>query len=142
MYLCIVIKQITYKFTAVGLSLLVLFSTLSFTIEKHFCGDVLVDVAVFTQAEKCAMEAYEMEMAAITKKNCCKDEIKVIHGQDELTFKKFDDLKFSEQVFLLAFTYTYKDLFQGLPEQVIPFKGYNPPKIIRDIHVLDEVYLI
>ena len=136
------ITQITYKFTAVILSLLVLFSTLSFTIEKHFCGDVLIDVAVFAPAEKCAMEAFEMEMATITKKSCCKDEVKVIQGQDELNFKTFDDLKFSEQVFLLAFTHSYKNLFEGLPEHVIPFKHYHPPKIVRDIQVLDEVYLI
>ena len=60
------------------MALLVLLSTVSFTVEKHFCGDVLIDTAVFTEAQKCMMEAFEMEQALITKKNCCKDELEVI----------------------------------------------------------------
>lgn len=142
MYLCSVIVKVLHKFSAIVLSLLVLFSTLSFTVEKHFCGNTLIDVAVFSQVEKCAMEAYEIEKTAITKKSCCKDEVKVIQGQDELNLKSFDDLKFSEQVFLVAFTHSYNNLFEYLPELIIPFKEYSPPKIVRDIHVLDEVYLI
>lgn len=136
------IAKVIHKISAIVLSLLVLFSTLSFTVEKHFCGDTLIDVAVFSQAEKCAMESYQMESGAITKKSCCKDEVKVIQGQDELNLKSFDDLKFSDQVFLVAFTHSYSNLFDYLPELIIPFKDYNPPKIVRDIHVLDEVYLI
>ena len=50
------------------LALLVLFSTVSFTIEKHFCGDILVDVAVFTEVEKCAMEAEEIALEKNYKK--------------------------------------------------------------------------
>ena len=71
------------------LALMVLFSTVSFTVEKHFCGDVLVDVSVFTDVEKCAMEAMEMKQ----KKSCCKDEVDVLKGQDELKFNSFEEKK-------------------------------------------------
>ena len=131
-----------HKLTALSLSLLVLLSTFSFTIEKHFCGDTLIDIAVFTQAEKCSNEAMEIEIASISKKSCCKDEVNLIKGQDELKLNTFEDLKFQEQLFLQVFAYSYVDLFQGLSEQVIPFKDYSPPEIVRDIQVLDEVYLI
>lgn len=120
------------------LALMVLFSTVSFTVEKHFCGDVLVDVSVFTDVEKCAMEAMEMKQ----KKSCCKDEVDVVKGQDELKFNSFEDLDFEQQQFLNAYTYSCINLFEGLPKQIIPHKDYSPPNLIQDIQVLDEVFLI
>ncbi|HMC01119.1 MAG TPA: hypothetical protein VKN14_08805 [Flavobacteriaceae bacterium] len=136
------IKLILHKGFSILMSLLVLVSTVSFTIEKHFCGEVLVDVALFTEAQKCGMEALEMEMASITKKSCCKDTVDIFEGQDELSVKTFDDLDFTQQFFLANFTFSYLNLFEGLPEQVIPYKDYSPPNLIRDIQVLDQVFII
>nr|WP_233192453.1 hypothetical protein [Gaetbulibacter sp. 4G1] len=120
------------------LTLLVLFSTVSFTIEKHYCGDVLVDVSVFVEAEKCEMEALEI----LQKKTCCKDEINVIQGQDELKFSSFDDLEFEQQQFLASFIYSYVNLFEGLSQQIVPHKNYSPPNLVRDIQVLNDTFLI
>src|SRR5690606_17524991 len=93
------IKQVSHKASSILLALLVLFSTVSITIEKHFCGDVLIDVAVFKEAQKCAMEAFEMEQALITKKNCCKDVLEIVKGQDELKMSNFEDLHSDQQLF-------------------------------------------
>ena len=120
------------------LAILVLFSIVSFTIEKHYCGDVLVDVSVFTEAEKCGMEALEI----LQKKTCCKDEINVVLGQDELKFSSFEDLDFTQQQFVTTFIYTYVNLFEGLSQQIIPHKDYSPPNLVTDIQVLDQVFTI
>ncbi|WP_298498056.1 hypothetical protein [uncultured Algibacter sp.] len=120
------------------LALLVLFSTVSFTIEKHYCGDVLVDVSVFSEVEKCGMEAMEI----LQKKTCCKDEINVVKGQDELKVSSFEDLDFNQQQFITAFIYTYFNSFEGLPKQTIPHKDYSPPNLVYDIQVLDQVFII
>jgi hypothetical protein len=136
------IKQVLHKISSILLALLVLFSTVSITIEKHFCGDKLIDVAVFSEAQKCAMEAFEMGQALITKKNCCKDELEIIKGQDELKISKFEDLQFDQQVFLESFVYSYVNLFEGLSQHVIPHKNYSPPNLVEDIHILDQVFLI
>lgn len=117
--------------------LLLLFSTVSFTIEKHFCGDVLVDVSYFVEGDKCAMEAEEIAQ----NKSCCKDEVDVVEGQDELQFESFDDCNMQPE-FLTAFVYSYINLFEGLPKQVIPHKDYSPPNLVADIQVLDQVFLI
>lgn len=124
------------------MAFLVLFSTVSFTIEKHFCGDVLIDVAVFTEAEKCAMEAFEMEQEAITKKICCKDEVDVIQGQDDLRLTSFDDLDFQQQLFITTFSYAFVNLFESLEKHIIPHKDYSPPNLVADIQVLDQVFII
>tara|TARA_R110000868_G_scaffold329589_4_gene590394 strand:+ start:1302 stop:1613 length:312 start_codon:yes stop_codon:yes gene_type:complete len=102
-----VIKQIIHKGFSFALAFLVLFSTVSFTVEKHFCGDTLVDVAIFTESDKCAMEAQEILM----KKTYCKDEVDIIKGQDELKPSSFEDLDFNQQQFITTFTYSYLNLF-------------------------------
>nr|WP_252723794.1 hypothetical protein [Winogradskyella psychrotolerans] len=121
---------------------MILFSTLSLTIEKHFCGDTLIDVAIFTETEKCSDDLAQVEEASIRKMSCCKDEIDVIEGLSETTLNSFEDLDVIHQHVLIAYSYSYINLFEGLPNLVIPHKDYVPPAVVKDIHLLDEVYLI
>lgn len=132
----------TYKSVSIALSFLVLFSTLSLTIEKHFCADVLIDVAVFTEIEKCADDVAGIDGLEITEKPCCKDEIDVIEGISQLTINSFEDLEDIQKQVLIAFSYSYINLFEGLPNLVVPHKNYASPILVKDIHVLDETYLI
>ena len=136
------IKQIVHKVFSLFMAMLVMFSTVSFTVEKHYCGDMLVDVAVFEEVEKCNMEAYEMALEKITKKTCCKDTVDLLEGQDELRVNSFDDLEFEQQTFIATFVYSFINLFEGLPQLVVPHKDYSPPNLIVDIQVLDQVFLI
>nr|WP_203257816.1 hypothetical protein [Hyunsoonleella ulvae] len=118
--------------------MLVLFSTVSFTIEKHYCGDTLIDVAVFSEAKSCGMESADV----MQQKSCCDDEIDVVEGQDELKQASFEELDIEQQQFLVAFTYAYFNGFKSIPKETIPHKDYSPPNLIYDIQVLDEVFLI
>ena len=124
------------------LALLMLVSTMSFTIERHYCGDILVDIALFSQVQKCGMESTEIEMPTIAKKMCCKDTIDLLQGQDELNLITFNNLDFDQQVFITTYAYSYVSLFQNLPKQIIPHKDYSPPNLISDIQVLDQVFII
>ncbi len=127
------------------MALVVVFSTMSFTISSHFCGDTVVDVSYFSKASSCGMEMKQdlnNKDCSISKKNCCKDVTKVIEGQDDLKKSAFDNLSFDQQVFVASFCYSYINLFKGLHNKVIPFKNYSPPLVVKDIQALDEVYLI
>ncbi len=137
-------KAVLNKIFSVTLALLVLFSTVSFTVEKHFCGDVLVDMAMFSEAQKCVsdIQLSSIEKAQISKKNCCKDTVDFVKGQSELQIKTFSDLSISKQAILSAYVYTFINLFEGLPEQIIPHKDYSPPNLVADIQVLDQVFII
>lgn len=84
----------------------------------------------------------DMDKPEIVKKSCCKDEIDIIKGQDELKTNSFDDLSSIQKQILFAYSFSYINLFEGLPKQTIPNRDYSPPKIVKDIHVLDETYLI
>jgi len=137
-----VIKAFLHKTFSVTLACLVLVSTLSFTVEKHYCGDNLVDVAIFSKVDNCGMDMESVAAFNLEKKHCCKDEIEVVKGQDELTKTSFEDLQFDQQQFLSSYIYTYINLFEGLPEMVIPHKDYSPPNLVADIQVLDQVFII
>ncbi|WP_298879192.1 hypothetical protein [uncultured Polaribacter sp.] len=133
-------KQLISKISSVSLALLVLFSTLSFTVEKHFCGEFLMDVSFTGNAADCGME---MEGKALKKKkNCCKDEIHNIEGQDELQQTSLDEFDFVKQQFLVAFYVSYNDLFVENESQKTYFQDLSPPDIPKDYQVLYQSFLI
>lgn len=130
-----------HKLFSISLSFLVLFSTVSFTVEKHYCGKTLVDVAVFSEVTKCC-EKSKKPAEVRTKDSCCSDEVDVIKGQDELKVTPFDDLDFEQQQFITAYIFTSLGRFKSLPRQIIPNRGYLPPNLVADIQVLDQVFII
>jgi len=137
-----VINQLLHKVFSASLAFIVLCSTVSFTIEKHFCGDRLIDASVFSEPDKCKMEAFGIESEGITKESCCKDKVDVVKGQNELLLKTFDDLNFEQQLFVSVLAYSYIKPFEGLPQLVIAHKDYSPPNLVADIQMLDQVFLI
>jgi hypothetical protein len=136
-------KQFLHKSAAVIMTFVVLISTLSLTVDMHYCGETLVDVAFFSEAETCGMEQKKSTTSkcSVMKKNCCSDEQIVIEGQDELQIT-FDKITFKQQLFVATFFQSYVNLFKGLEISVIPFSDYPPPFLVKDIQKLDEVYLI
>ncbi|MGB1042821.1 MAG: HYC_CC_PP family protein [Tenacibaculum sp.] len=138
-------KQLFNKIASIMMALVVVFSTMSFTINSHFCGGTLISTSYFSKAKTCGMEMKQEnnnKECSITKKNCCKDVTQLIEGQDSLKKSALDTLSFDQQLFIATFYYSYFNLFEGLHNKVIPFKDYAPPFVVKDIHVLDEVYLI
>ena len=117
-------KEFSHKILAVLMSFVVLFSTTSFAITKHYCGDTLIDTAVFNKAETCGMEMdldSTVEGCSVIKENCCNDEQILIDGQDEVQIQ-FDKISFEQKVFIASFIYSYVNLFEGLDKNVSSFQ--------------------
>jgi len=128
------------------MSLVVLVSTMSFTIDMHYCGDTLVDTAIFRKAKKCGMEIQTSKLDAacssmIMKKGCCSEQQLIIEGQDELKIS-FEQLSLDQQWFVASLVYTYIQRFEDLQENKTSFSEYPPPLIVRQLYKLDESYLI
>ena len=128
---------------SLAMTFVVLFSTMSFTVNMHYCGDPLVESAIFQKAKGCGMEMEKpsTEECSITKKNCCDDKQLAIEGQDELQLQ-VDKITFEQQVFIASFVYTYINLFEGLDSNVSTYEEYKPPLVIRQLYKIDETYLI
>ena len=136
-------KQVFHKAMSLAMAFVVLLSTMSFTLSMHYCGDTLVETAMFHKAEGCGMEMDNpsTEGCSITKKNCCNDEQLVVDGQDELQLQ-VDKISLEQQVFIASFVYTYINLFEGLDNNVSTYERYKPPLVVRQLYKIDETYLI
>lgn len=126
------------------MAFVVLFSTMSFTFDMHYCGDTLVETALFQKAKGCGMEMETLPAnsdCAIVKKGCCSEEQFTIQGQDELQLS-FDNFNFEKQLFVNSFVYSYIQLFEAVENHNTAYNDYAPPLVIRQIYKLDETYLI
>ena len=137
-------KQLVKQFSAIVMAMMVIFSTLSFTVSEHYCGAHLVDSSLFSKAESYGMELQRpspTKDCSVNKDNCCSDVLTHIEGQSELK-TDLSNLSFNQQVFVASFVYSSINLFEGLEENIVPFKYYSPPLIVKDIQVLDNIFLI
>ena len=126
------------------MALLVLMSTVSFTVESHYCGDILVDSSLLGHVETCGMEVQQKSSSSecnITKKDCCSDEQITIKGQETLK-TSFDKIEKSQQILVAAIIHTYLNLFFEPQTDFNSFKDYPPPFLVKDINILDQTFLI
>lgn len=129
------------------MAFLVLFSTLSFTVEKHFCGKSLVGHAVFTSAEKCKSEFHScgvgnMSHMKMDKDSCCSNKTERIVGQDELNIYSSASFDFIPQYYIEPRSYVMVDFIPELSAEIIPRPPYEPPLLVYDLQVLCQVFTI
>lgn len=137
-------KEVFHKIVSIAMAVLLLLSTISWKVEKHYCMGRLMDVALFTNVDTCGMDMSVSQDNQDVEKainSCCDDQVILVDGQDDLQLS-FNDLDFEQQSFLLAYSYFYNHLFQVQEEQEVLNEHYPPPILVKDIQLLDEVYLI
>ncbi len=132
-----------HKISATFMAILVIFTTMSFTVDMHFCGETLVDFSMTQNAHSCGMDAETTNdcETGSTAESCCTDTHMVVEGQDGIK-ASFNTLTFGQQAFVATFFYTYIDLYEDVDSHIIPFRDYRPPIITRDFQKLHETYLI
>ncbi|WP_394749906.1 HYC_CC_PP family protein [Spongiimicrobium salis] len=135
-------KKVLHQITAAVMAILVLFSTLSFTINSHFCGDTLVDSTLFKEAKTCGMQMHEKDSSSKSMMDCCSNEQEHVEGQDELQLSVVDTLSLEQQLWVFSFTYTSYFFFEEKTPKKTILREYPPPLIVKRIYQLDETYLI
>lgn len=126
------------------MALLLLLSTVSWKVEKHYCTGRLMDIALFADVDTCGMDVFmwmDDENLGETENSCCDDEVVFFEGQDDLKIS-FNDLDVEQQSFLIATAYSYLSVLIDLKEQPVPHEQYPPPILVKDIQLLDEIFLI
>lgn len=102
----------------------------------------VMDVALFSKAQDCGMEAAMLMMEEDSDENhCCGEETLTIQGQDDLNIS-FNDITLDQQVFIVVFAKVYVALFSSSEQQTNINEYYPPPLLVRDIQLLDETFLI
>lgn len=133
-------KQQFKKITTTLLAFTVLFSTFSFTVEKHFCGDFLIDVAVLGNLEVCLTDI--SADSSIKMKKCCKDEVQKIEGQDELQLAKVEKTTFKTLEFLITYVVSCKNTVVRYPQKNTFYNGISPPGIALDYQVAYQTFIV
>ncbi len=139
-------KEKLHKAGSFAMALLLLLSTLSFSMDMHYCGDHLVDFSLFDKAAGCGMEvdapadATDCDMLQADM-GCCSDVQILVEGQDDLQ-GSFDQLSFDQQLFLASFVYSWINRFDGVESENSINQEYSPPPLLRNVQVLHQTFLI
>nr|WP_042288695.1 hypothetical protein [Nonlabens ulvanivorans] len=125
------------------MAVVVLCSTLSFSVHKHFCGPFLKDISIVVPSHGCGMETNNTteSCAVALEKSCCNDVVELVKGQDDLKLS-WDHFNLDQQQFIVLFTHSYIYSITGDDFVDTPFTSYSPPLVTRDIPVLHQSFLI
>jgi len=125
-----------------AMALLLLASTITWKVEKHYCMGRVMDIAFFHEVSKCGMDIFnDVESSDLSTMHCCDDKVILVEGQDEMQSFVLD-YTLDIQFFVYSYAVSYLDLFAINVSQLIPHQEYPPPILIEDITVLDQVFLI
>jgi len=139
-------KKVFLNTGSVALAFILLFSTLSFTVDKHYCGSSLIGHGVFSPAKKCKSEMVSCSgekcfQMAKEKDCCCSNKKENIKGQDELIVSSFS-FDPVQSNYLIPLSFILPRLIPELPLKAIPSLYYKPPLLVADIQVIDQIFLI
>ena len=143
-------KQIVHKIASFSLALIVLFSSLSFTVNKHICGGEVVNTTLFVSADTCGMEMdicknelqKDKQTTSVEKEPCCKDTMQVVQGNDTNQQAQQMNLDIAQVQFIATFVYSFVLNYQ-LPTNTSKIVDYSPPPLVRNnIQSLFQVFII
>ena len=137
-------KNLFTKLGTILLSLFVIVSSLVIVVDEHYCGETLVDISFFGEANGCGMENMQTISSGnleIKLNNCCKDQqsfvqVSLFNKEKDLN-KEYDETGFST-INLLVNEVT----FQSLPLEKDVYKDFSPPEIQQNFQILYQTFLI
>jgi hypothetical protein len=138
------VKKVFQKIMSISLALLLLVSTTSWKVEKHYCMGHLMDISFFTASNSCGIEidlSKDNDTSIQYENSCCADVTILMQGQDDLALS-YNDFTIDHQQFFIAFAYSYFDNLQTETFQTVKYNYYPPPLIVKDIQLFDKVFLI
>lgn len=136
-----ILKHITTFFMA----LLVLVASMGFTLNKHFCGGELKQVAINKQVELCVMCKAAEEKPACHKeqdKDCCENQQDKVEINDLTLAKKIDKQIQSDFNFIALAPILLSNIHVDLSSNSIHLKEYAPPLIAHNIPVEVQSFLL
>ena len=150
-------KKTYQEAIALFLLLIVLLSSMSFTIDGHYCDGELQNLSVLGKAEVCSMakqqsdkEVYcpvhkkmmTMPTSDEDKNDCCENKTIFVDAEDDLKEQPINHVEVEQlQNFVIAFVSVFYTKI-SIDQQSIQKFSYQSPFIIRNIYALSEVFLL
>ncbi len=136
-------KKVVHKILAVFMVTILMVSTTSFSIYKHFCGENLVNVSRYTQIDNCC-EAEKKHKPLpnlnFSEEDCCKNKTEIT---PQLTFEntKSSKLIISQVIFITSFYQTFIEQKEK-NSQTDFYNNFSPPEIVYNKQVQYQNFLI
>jgi len=136
-------KKVSLKIVSILMAFVVIFTTLSFTVDMHFCGDTLVETAVFQKVKGCGMELQKSSKddCVVKSNNCCNDKQLTIDGQQELQIS-VNAFSFEQPLYVTSIPNTENEFSEVIDKNLLLYKGYFPELVTRQLYKIAETYLI
>ncbi len=143
------------KFCTPILALMVLVSSLSYTIDFHYCQGQLKSFSLIGKAKNCHEMANKMASCKHHQQkadsspacneadsNCCSNKTVFIESEFDEKIPNIVFTNLNHPYFVVAQQHSsFDDLFQTIKE-VVPYAHYKPPLIQKDLPVLFESFLL
>ena len=150
----------TYRLSALFLSVLMLFSTIGFSMDIHYCGGEIENFAFYGKADECKMmkKSSVNDLPAChqkTEKKCHKNSSKKGYSKKSCcdnhsyTLQSIENSKTSNTLELASVDLTFVTVF--ILSNFILFEEetnsdecfyYTPPLISQDVTILHQVFII
>lgn len=121
---------------------ILLLSTTSFSIYKHFCGDNLVAISTEKVDSCCDSEInIKSNKLNFSEKDCCKNETSY---KDIQIFDTTNSVKItkSQSLFLTSLYYNFIEKSTYVNTTKNYYKDFSPPKLVSNKQVLFQTFLI
>jgi len=133
-------KQLTTKIGAVLMTLIVLLSTMSFTINQRYCDGNLVDTTLFLKSDSCKI-IVQSNCCEITE-DCCNHEQIVINGQKELPSRIVVETPILNKCFVINSVKLHLEKYDFQSKSRIFYKKYIPPSLVFNKQIVHQVFII
>lgn len=147
----------TYRLSALFLAILMLFSTVGFSLDIHYCGGKVKSFSFYGKAETCKMMSKTSTVSChnASKKTCSQNESnngfskKSCCDQKTFTLQNLDDSKVINGIewttadlqLITVYVLANFNLFQTEVSKTI-YSVYSPPILNHDVAILHQVFLI
>lgn len=120
------------KFSHILLAILLLVTTMGMTVSKHYCGDSLKSVSLFSEPESCCD----------LPTGCCHDESMIVDIQDDFSASVFH-FNFEQLAIILpiAIQLVDEEMLQNYPI-VVFYETPPPPPLIQTVLSSLQTYLL
>ena len=121
------------KFSHIILATLLMISTMGMAVSKHYCGNDLVSVSMFDEAETCCGDM-----------GCCHTENEFFQVKEDYSTPVVLTTPLSAEIEILGHNLLNEDFFVAAENEIFKF-SYDespPPKTIQTVLSLRQVYLL
>lgn len=135
-------NNFAHRVLALGLSLMVLFSTMSFSVEKRYCGSDLKEVSIFLMNHEHQESSCSDNRVTIATSDCCIDVVEFVQRDEIVQNISFEDIVVHHKTFVGTQLFSPESLFHDTLSAATNFKAYVPPNSVVSKTIQYQVFLI